>query len=433
MITLIEARNFRMLRYIRQPLDAFHVLVGPNASGKTTFLDVISFLGDIVSTDIDTAIRKRSPNYYDLTFNGEGGAIELAVEALIPTEIRAALWNPAADTIRYEVRVAFDPKRQEHQLVTERIYLFAAAEASVLDAEAPSTELPLPETIIRRVFGDTRRKLDENSHRPTLWRYSVGGVGLQSEMPFAKESGADKRLLSLNFQDKKRSLVHTLAALYHRSEVPATFWLIDLLTRNIRPLSIEGHRLRNPSAPGQGVAFLPDGSNLPWVIAALRQEDERRFQYWLDHLRTALPDIADIRTVERPEDRFRYLVIQYANGAAVPSWLVSDGTLRLLALTLTAYVRGFTGIYLLEDPENGIHPLALETVYHSLSSVYDAQLLLATHSPVVLGLVKTREILCFTKTAENTAAIVRGDQHPALQDWKGSISLSTLFASGVLE
>ena len=36
MIRLIEALNFRCLRYARQPLGPFHVLVGPNASGKTT-------------------------------------------------------------------------------------------------------------------------------------------------------------------------------------------------------------------------------------------------------------------------------------------------------------------------------------------------------------------------------------------------------------
>lgn len=39
MITLIEALNYRCLRYISRPLESFHVLVGPNASGKTTFLD----------------------------------------------------------------------------------------------------------------------------------------------------------------------------------------------------------------------------------------------------------------------------------------------------------------------------------------------------------------------------------------------------------
>ena len=43
MITLIEALNYRCLRYISRPLKPFHVLVGPNASGKTTFLDVVAF------------------------------------------------------------------------------------------------------------------------------------------------------------------------------------------------------------------------------------------------------------------------------------------------------------------------------------------------------------------------------------------------------
>ncbi len=48
MIALVEAKGYKCLRYIRQPLERFHVLVGPNASGKTTFLDVIAFLGDLL-------------------------------------------------------------------------------------------------------------------------------------------------------------------------------------------------------------------------------------------------------------------------------------------------------------------------------------------------------------------------------------------------
>ena len=43
MISLIEALNFRCLHYVSQPVKPFNVLVGPNASGKTTFLDVVAF------------------------------------------------------------------------------------------------------------------------------------------------------------------------------------------------------------------------------------------------------------------------------------------------------------------------------------------------------------------------------------------------------
>lgn len=48
MITQIETLSYRSLRYIRQPLRPFQVLIGPNASGKSTFLDVVAFLADVV-------------------------------------------------------------------------------------------------------------------------------------------------------------------------------------------------------------------------------------------------------------------------------------------------------------------------------------------------------------------------------------------------
>ena len=116
----------------------------------------------------------------------------------------------------------------------------------------------------------------------------------------------------------------------------------------------------------------------------------------------------------------------------VPSWLVSDGTLRLLALTLLAYIPKLEGIFLVEEPKNGIHPRAVEAVFQSLSSVYDARVLLATHSPVILSIAKAEEVLCFAKTSEGATDIVRGSEHPKLKEWRGETDLGTLFASGVL-
>ena len=66
MITLIEALNYRCLRYVQRPLEPFHVLVGPNASGKTTFLDVIGFLRDLVSEGLDVALSERTLNPQEL-------------------------------------------------------------------------------------------------------------------------------------------------------------------------------------------------------------------------------------------------------------------------------------------------------------------------------------------------------------------------------
>ena len=60
MITRIEALNYRCLRYIRQDLGPFHVLVGPNASGKTTFLDVVGFLGKLVAEGPEAAVVEKT-------------------------------------------------------------------------------------------------------------------------------------------------------------------------------------------------------------------------------------------------------------------------------------------------------------------------------------------------------------------------------------
>jgi len=66
MIRLIEALNYRCLKYISLRLDDFQVLVGPNASGKTTFLDVVSFLGELVSDGLEKAIESRTTNFQDI-------------------------------------------------------------------------------------------------------------------------------------------------------------------------------------------------------------------------------------------------------------------------------------------------------------------------------------------------------------------------------
>ncbi len=213
---------------------------------------------------------------------------------------------------------------------------------------------------------------------------------------------------------------------------PASTWFRDLLERGVQTFVLNSQVIRQPSPPGLGRRFQPDGSNLPWVVAQLRNEPER-FGRWLEHVRTALEDIRDIQTVERPEDKHRYLVVEYANGAIVPSWLVSDGTLRLLALTIPAYLPKLEGTFLIEEPENGIHPRAIETVIQSLSSMYDSQVLVATHSPVALNMLESRNVLCFAKDAEGATDIVFGDRHPALREWKkGEPDLGVLFASGIL-
>jgi hypothetical protein len=213
---------------------------------------------------------------------------------------------------------------------------------------------------------------------------------------------------------------------------PVATWFRKLLTDGLRRLVLSSVALRMPSPPSRASRYFPGGATMPWVVHTLEKEHPDRLREWVAHVREALPDIERIETREREEDRHRYLVLTYKNGLTISSWLVSDGTLRLLALTLLAYVPDLSGIYLIEEPENGIHPRAVETVYQSISSVYGAQVLLTTHSPAIINMAKPEEILCFACDEQGVTDIVSGDEHPKLQEWNGKLDLGTLFASGVL-
>jgi predicted ATPase len=198
-------------------------------------------------------------------------------------------------------------------------------------------------------------------------------------------------------------------------------------------IQLNSEALRRPSPPQspRGI-FLPDSANLPWMIYTLEQNHSDQLQRWVAHVRTALPNVQAITTYRREEDNHRYLAVEYDTGLTAPAWLVSDGTLRMLALTLLGYLPDLNGIYLIEEPENGIHPKAVETVVQALSNLYDSQVFLATHSPVVLSLTDTSQLLCFDRTPAGETDIVRGDLHPRLATWQGEVSLSTLYAAGVL-
>lgn len=411
MITLIEAKNYRCLEYIRQPLGPFHVLVGPNASGKTTFLDVVAFLGDLVSGGLDEAVGKRTSNYYDLIWGRQGRGFELAVEAVVPAELQSSP-KGIVNTIRYEVAIETDEDSGELLVNREHLIIRNALRVAPHESEMGSQRTP--------------KSIFEFSAPADVQTVLVRGHSESYIVP-ERTAGGPELEFDFNF---RRSMLGSLPE--NEKMFPVTSWFKRLLRDGVRKIVLDGTILRQASQPGQSRSFKPDGSNLPWLIESFRNKAVPSYKRWIAHLQTALPDLVDIETADLPDIMHRYLVLCYEGGLRVPSWMASDGTLRLIALTLLAYLPDIQGVYLIEEPENGIHPRAIETIFQSLSSVYEAQVLLATHSPVILSVTDVSDVLCFSKTDGGAADIVPGNEHPALSNWHGETDLGVLFAGGVL-
>lgn len=420
MFSRVQTRHFRSLKSVDQSLGPVQALVGPNASGKTTFLDVIGLLSDLMRRrgDVRETIASRSANFDKLIWQGADSerSFQLAVEAPIPKLIRARLREDRQQyaLVRYEVEFGLNRADNELGLNSETLWLRMPDET--VD-ERQTTLFPFAPANAPKL---TSR---QGSGRHVALKKVAGGndnyypEGAKSYTPSFKLGRTKSALANIPADEKS---------------FPVSSWFRELLENGVQTVVLNSQTIKQPSPPGLGLSFQTDGSNLPWVIADLKR-DRPRFERWLEHVRTALEDVEDIDTVEREEDRHRYLVIRYANGAEVPSWLVSDGTLRLLALTIPAYLKDLGGVFLVEEPENGIHPRAIETVIQSLSSIYAGQVLMATHSPVALNLLDPRQVLCFAKDAAGATDIVAGDKHPALRQWRrGEPDLGLLFAAGIL-
>lgn len=421
MITRVEALKYRSLRYIADDVLPFQVLVGPNASGKSSFLDVIGFLRDMLRAgplkailgEPKLGVSSRAADPSHLSWMRQGGRFELAVELRIPPE-RTPSGNGKYGRARYEVAI--------QTTTNSDAGLTLAGETLWLGPE----RTPEVKTTQRTLFPEVRTAPATvlQGEMPKGWRKVVHKTSKNDY--FRAETSDWNTLFKLG---PTKSALANLPE--DESRFPIATWVKRLLLDGIQQVALNAEAMRRPSPPGAPSRFLPDGSNLPWVIESLAQ-DKERFERWLEHVRTALGDLKMVKTIERPEDRNRYLILEYANGLEAPSWVVSDGTLRLLALTLLPYLPDRDALYLIEEPENGIHPRAVEVVYQSISSAQENQILCASHSPVVLKMAKLEDVLCFAKTNEGATDIVRGTEHPALRNWKGSLDLGTLFATGVL-
>ncbi len=426
MITRIQVLNYRSLRYVDESLARFQVLVGANGSGKTTFLDTISFVGDILQKGVNEAVFTRARSFHDLVWNHEERPIDIALEAsLRVSEGNANGSGPSTLKARYELRVEYSRESNRIEITHERLVL--------LTAQFPDIEEETRELFPGRILPPENIFLPRASGRSQTFKSVITKTrdGNDNYYPEVAPKSRSKKKWSFSYRlGPLKSALSQVPA--DEEKFPVSLAFREFLTKSVQTIVLNSLLMRRASPPGQGRLFCTDGSNLPWVVEHLRDTAPQQFEDWIAHLKTAIADLSTIRVTELLDDRHKHLSIEFRSGVLVPSWMASDGTLRLLALTLPAYLPDFGGAYLIEEPENGIHPRAIEALCQSLSSVYRAQILMATHSPVILSMVEPNEVLCFAKTTDGQTDIVRGDHHPALRGWKDSGQLGTLLVAGVL-
>lgn len=385
MITRLQVRNYRSLRNVDCALGPFQVLAGANATGKSNFLDALSLIGDIADIGLVKAIGKRSDDPLDLIWFRQTGSIELIVDLEVPADVLMPSSDRSFTGFRYSLTLAFGSDSSYPGITMEA--------GSLLGSDLT----------------------------PVFYRGPEGRID------------STRHELAWLSQIRRKPTESVLEVLFINTNSPLLDWLQQFLYAQTERVDLRNDLLAAPSRPTPDESKLLDGNNLPRLIRLLRKQNAERYADWLAHVAIFLPGLRDIDVVERGEDHALYFMVHHESGLRVPSWATSAGTLRALALTIIPYLSTLPRLYLVEEPENGLHPTVIEAVYQSLSSVYDGQVLVTSHSPILLNIVQPAEVICFSRSADGSSQVIRGDEHPVLKEWRQEVPLGTLLASGILD
>ena len=425
MVTRIEITNYRCFEHLDVDLGGFGVIVGANGSGKTTLLDVPVLLGDLIEADnIAMAFLNasqprgaRASSLAELVYKERGDWFIFSVEARLPKHVVEELLRGATDAVRqreerwpryvrYELRLQVLDQRAVR---VRNEYLFTFSEQHRPRRDGP------------RLHGEIEPRRE--------WHFAIRReYGKESEFRIETRPKTKMRAAAVDPDILALPRVRFEA----RGDYPAARWLVEFLSQEAVFFDPVWNGLRMASQPGLPSRVTADGLNLPWLALHIRDEAPDYFDAWKEHVRIALPKVTNVEVIEREEDHHAYFRLTYNNSYVVTSSGLSNGTLRVLALTLLAYVTSPPQLLVVEEPENGIHPRAIEAVLEGLSSMDDSQVLVSSHSPVVVANVKIEHLLAARLQRDGSATVIPGSRHPRLADWKGSINLGTLFAAGVL-
>jgi predicted ATPase len=448
MITRLEATRYRCFERLGIDVGDFRVLVGANGSGKTTLLDLPVLLGDLLrANNIASPFMDRRPelppragSLNELVFAGRGSDFSLALEARLPDAIQAKVLEGMFVRLRTEKsRLALQEDRRHWPThIRYELGLRISNDNALQVAYEYMFIFPKSDGPDRRQAWTYGLTAEAKKH----WHLTLKReIGYEAEFkPEIPSTTGKARAVKVGLPD---TLLAMPRVLYEsESEYPAARWLHNLLTTEAVFLDPNWSAMRQASPPGQPKVITANGRNIPWLALELMREgapdnvpdDYRSERYgdWIAHVQTALPQVADIEVREREDDHHAYFVVSYRGDFKVPSAGLSDGTLRILTLTLLPYLSKQPAILVTEEPENGIHPRAIEAVLQSLSSMYDSQVWVSSHSPVVLARAKLDQLLCARLSNEGGVEMVVGTDHPRLLEWRGGINLGSLFAAGVL-
>ena len=381
MLTRIKISGYKSLKEIEVNLSPLSILIGPNAAGKSNFLDALQLFSKLVTSKtlkdaFDPPYRGKPLESFTFSDKGISGLLEedrlsFSIEAdvkLSPSVVEAV--NRQIREMKRSTVHESKPDKEHKKLPTVREeYLRYRIEVEIL-----------PKSGFLRVVDEYLAALTQKGE-PTSKR-----------KPFLSREG-DRLHLRLEGQAHpayyERFLDHSILSLPHypphyphlvamRKEMES--WLFFYFEPR------ERMRAANPVKEVRHIGLM--GEELPAFLNTLKALDPRQFKAVEKALHTIMPTIDGIDVDVNALGEVELKLIE--SGTPIPARVLSEGTLRLLGLLALSGAKEPSSLIGFEEPENGIHPRRIKLIaelFKTRSSIGDTQYIVTTHSPLLPDLV----------------------------------------------
>jgi predicted ATPase len=146
--------------------------------------------------------------------------------------------------------------------------------------------------------------------------------------------------------------------------------------------------------------FINDrGEGLAGLYDALLSRDRRGFSKLENDFRQLFPTVDSLR-LDTLDDATKGLGVTLVDGTEVAAAEMSEGMLYWLAFAILSSLSS-RSVLLIEEPENGLHPSRIGEVVRILRKISErTQVIMATHSPLVINELQPEEVTIVTRTPE---------------------------------
>ena len=369
MIKRVRIENYKSFQDLTVELRPLSVIFGPNAAGKSNFLDSLYFLSRAVSQkNLKEAFEGHRGLPLESFYYGDEGYDSLLNKNNLRFTIEVDV--EISPTIRKKVEEIVQAKRRgidspgsSKTIITEHLLRYR------LTVEA------LPETGYLRVMDERLCAIKSN------------GEEKKGRRPFIER---EENKIHLRMEGQAHPVFHQIGldhtivstALYEPHYPHITAFRLEIA--NWHTYYLEPKTLMREEVPLAEIESLGSrGENLAAFLNTLKHRHSKDFESLNLSMKRILPTDTSIELDHLKEGRVGLRLSE--NGIWFSARLISEGTLRLIGLLAAIHPKNPATIVAFEEPENGVHPVRLGIISEVLKNAaqsYGKQIIVTTHSPI---------------------------------------------------